>query len=211
MPIFERNGEKVLFIHIPKTGGTAIEEYFSSESTMTFLGMHPSPSLKICPQHFTVTDLKVLLGSDYWSMACAVIRDPYKRMESEFFFRTEDQFNKFGQRPDFSSWLIDRMNQVRRNPLFLDNHFRPQIEFIDSDITIFRFEEGLEIVIDEISRVLGINKITSLQHKNVSSKKDIKWSLDALHCVNQYYRSDFKEFGYPMKKLNLNFFVNRTK
>ena len=131
-------------------------------------------------------------------------------MESEYFFRSEEQFQKFGQRPDFSSWLIDRISQVRRNPFFLDNHLRPQIEFIDSDVSIFRFEEGLEIVIEEVSRILGIDEITNLQRKNVGAKQKIEWSVDALNCINDYYRSDFEEFGYPNKKKKLLFFPSQN-
>jgi len=206
MPIFERDSKKILFVHIPKTGGTTIEDIFSAHSSMTFYSLNPSPSLKVCPQHLTFSDLRILLGRDYWNQAFSIIRDPYERMESEFYFRTENQYKKFGRRPDFSAWLIDCINSVRKNPFLLDNHFRPQTDFIDSEVTIFRLEDGLDIVVDEVSKLLGIQKISEPERKNVSEKRLLEWSLDALNCINDYYHYDFEELGYSRRRKKLNFF-----
>ncbi|MEJ8566903.1 sulfotransferase family 2 domain-containing protein [Elongatibacter sediminis] len=207
MPLFEKNGVKVLFLHIPKTGGTSIEKALGSQSTMTFYSRIQPTELRVCPQHMVVRDLFMLLGSKGWDHAFSVVRNPYDRIESEYCFRSDIGDNRYGQKIDFSTWVLTSLHKSKRKPWFWDNHFRPQTDFIDSNVTLFRYEDGIETAVREAQAWLGLKQVRSLEIMNASERKRQTWSADALNSFNDFYANDFKELGYRKRNKTLRFFL----
>ena len=203
MPIFERNDLKILFIHIPKTGGTSIEEYLSKHFKMSFHSIGVPFPMKITPQHLQINDLKVILNGKSWDYAFSVVRNPYDRIISEYFYITEWTKNKWGRRPEFNMWIIENLNKLKNNPFHLDNHLRPQYEFIDGEIEIFKFEDGIEKIIKYLSDKFNLPLPSKRIHKNKSKKERVEFSLEALEKVNEIYKKDFELFGYNIKHKNL--------
>ena len=201
MPIFEKNGVKILLVHIPKTGGTSLEHWLKKETTMSFFSPIPPGGLMICPQHLQVGSLKVLLGGALWHWACAIVRNPYDRMESEYFWRTDEQFKNLGVRPDFSTWVINNIRAAKQNPYHLDNHLRPQTDFIDTEVKIFKFEEGLALVVHELSEQLSIDIPVDFDivKLNASDRQEVNWSVEALNLANSHYKNDFIQLKYQKK------------
>lgn len=86
MPLLR--SEKILFIHIPKTGGTSIE---AALKTIGPLELFDSSSTNQCqelfghsPQHCTIQEL-AKLGISYKDyQTFAVVRHPYERVVSEY-------------------------------------------------------------------------------------------------------------------------------
>ena len=200
MPLFELNRKRVLFIHIPKTGGTSIESLFCTNAAMTFFSPTPPEGLNVCPQHLTINDLELLLGKNYWDWSFTIVRDPYSRLESEYWFRTGLGSHRYGKGTEFSDWVLKSIENVLKNRCFWDNHFRPQTDFFKDGVTIFRFEEGLELAVERAARELGMELETSLKKKNASEKKAVHWTREALDAVNEIYRNDFHELGYKQRK-----------
>jgi hypothetical protein len=206
MPLFQKNGKTVLFVHIPKTGGTSIEDLLSSYTDMIFYSRIVPSNLKVCPQHLPFRDLRLLLGSGYWDWSFSIVRNPYDKLESEFCFRNDVGDHRYGQQIDFSTWIIESLTRVAENPCFWDNHFRPQTDFLDSDVTIFKYEDGLDDVISEAAQILDVEITQTLESKNSSKRQNISWSLDALTLVNSFYSNDFEQLGYKKRNKKLSFF-----
>lgn len=168
--------------------------------TMTFFSSIAPSSLKVCPQHLQVNDFKILLGQQEWSWLFSVVRDPYDRIESEYHWRTDPQFKKSGVRPDFSQWVINNLNNAQKNPFIFDNHLRPQTDFIDSDVEIFKYENGLYVITTELEKHFDIPKGLNLLNDNKSLRDEVHWSNEALNLTNSFYRNDFAQLNYDKRK-----------
>ena len=88
MPIYRINNRNVLFIHVPKTGGTSVERY---------LGLYAQPALHnqgakllrpvkdatftpaLAMQHFHAELLEAMFPPDFFDYAFMVVRHPAAR------------------------------------------------------------------------------------------------------------------------------------
>ena len=54
--------------------------------------------------------------------------------------------------------MIETINTAKELPFHFDNHIRPQLEFIDNEADIFTFEDGIDFIIEKLSKKLGIQR-----------------------------------------------------
>jgi len=206
VPIFHTLNKKVLFIHIPKTGGTSIEKWLSKDiDHIEFYSKYPTVNMKVTPQHLAKKDLIAFIGN-HFDYEFSIVRDPYQRIESEFFYRMGlDKVTDMSTVVDnFSNWVLYNLDELRRNESHSDNHFRRQIEFLDDSVTVFKFEDGLENVIEHLQKEVSFSGGNKRLSKHKASKRlPVRWSRRALYKFNQYYGADFMEFDYPMKRTNV--------
>lgn len=212
MPIFSlENKKQVLFVHIPKNGGTSIECSFQTICKPKLLTPGPPRFLKCSPQHLTLSDLQVLgFQPQDFDYSFAIVRNPYKRIESEYFFsihvRTRSiDFSESLISPldpkakeeveDFSAWAVRNMNSYKMNRNHADNHFIPQSEFIDDTVEdIYFFEDGMESILEKISKKIGITLPN--EHRFKTDKFPLVWSKEATELANQIYKVDLEKYGY---------------
>ncbi len=206
MPAFTVNNKNILFIHIPKTGGTSIEAWLSKHSSngINFFSTEHLPFLKCVPQHLTYSELKVFLASfmsfDY---IFTIVRNPYKRLESEYFYRTEKVIQKAIKRPDFSIWALRQLHFYQADKYHLDNHLRLQVDFLDKDVEVFRFEDGINNIIQHIAKKLDVSSPSTFPTKNTSKKEPIEWSSELLARFNSIYMNDIIQLGYPKEQYKI--------
>lgn len=198
MPIFRIDQRKIAYIHIPKTGGTSIETWLSSCGEMSYYSTVVPTFLKCSPQHFTLSYLQ-LLEPEMTTDIFSIVRDPYDRAESEYFYRTKNQNPKL--RPKFSIWFLKHLDIVKRNPHHFDNHFMPQAYFVEDGVKVYRFEDGLDSIIKKVATRYEIPLPQTTPVTNVSKRTDLKWSTELLDRFNKYYDVDFKKFGYSPKSI----------
>ena len=200
MPYIEHDGKRILFVHIPKTGGTSIESWMNSISPLRLYNPIPPRGLRLTPQHLRMADIDAMFGANYFDFVFTIIRDPYKRIESEFKMRTDRSVDVIAQKGLFKPWLDDVLNIAESDPFFLDGHLIPQWEYLTESCTIYRFEDGIGSIIKDVAEKTGFPLPDETPHHQDSSdfKIEINWETNSIIAVNQKYQADFENLGYEM-------------
>ena len=207
MPYFEELN--ILFIHIPKTGGSSVEKYFEKKinkklsknflysKTEKFNEMHSY-------QHMTFNEilknkelLKININDE--TFIFTIVRNPYERIISELFFRK--MINKSSS-PEYVEKKI--INYLKSKETY-DNHKIPQYSFIifensmiNNNIKIIKTEN-----LNNDMKYLGFNDF-----ENIEELKTHRNNLDyysylnnnSIKNINEYYVLDFIIFDY--KQIN---------
>lgn len=199
MPSIDVNGRRVLFIHIPKTGGTSVTRWLQGLGRLRLHADTKPEGLKIAPQHLTFADVDCMLGADLFDYAFTVVRNPFTRMDSEFRMRQKlRQGGFFGGALHFSTWLDRAIIDTRANATHFDSHIRPQWHFISDRLRVFRFEDGMPNILQQISRDLGIPAPATVPHAlTTPGIPPVRWDRPDILRMQEFYRKDFDHFGYP--------------
>ena len=199
----------LLFIHIPKTGGTKIEDnlreiYDEELFSMIPNDIFPEPYQNISLQHqLYVTFLKFpkLINFDLEKVKIfTVIRNPYNRIISGLFWRN---LIKKISKPDEVFEVIKNKYLYRDD---LDNHNLPQHKFITDSkgklipgIRIFH-TETLNEDNEELNKFLGTE--IDIFHKKANTDYSKYLNNDSIQLINEFYQRDFEIFNFEMKKIN---------
>tara|TARA_B100001248_G_C27393062_1_gene463621 strand:+ start:961 stop:1581 length:621 start_codon:yes stop_codon:yes gene_type:complete len=205
MPYYKQ--KNILFIHIPKTGGTVIENALKKETKQTLYGNKNNwnePYRGISPQHLfynTIFKNKRILNVDFQNIKVfSVVRNPYDRIVSDLFW------NKLIE-PTFTA---KEVNNVIRNIYFgkckknLDNHNVPQYKFVTDEnseliksIKILK-TETLNESNNTLNEFLGFN--INIFQKNVNKNYREYLNKESISIINEKYKKDFELFDYEMIK-----------
>jgi len=190
----------LLFIHIPKTGGTSYEEYMLGRTRTRLWGrqnIFPDPNVnKISLQHQTYQTIytyRELLEIEFNNKLKKVdcVRMPYDRIVSDIFWL------KFNSETDSQEEIYDTIRHHYFQRDDLDNHNIPQYKFVTDeneklipDITLLKMEN----LTDELQ------KYGFPDYKGPSKSKSYREYLnkDSIRLINVIYKKDFEMFGYPM-------------
>jgi hypothetical protein len=208
MPYFKNNETNILFIHIPKTGGTSVDIYLSkkfdiplnNKSLFLFLkpdlakeyNIHINSSL----QHMTMNTIlkysKIFNINFKKLKIMTIVRNPYDRIISDLFFYNLIDVNTTQEQTfEIIKEYISNSN--------LDNHNIPQYLFITNDqkkifsnIIIMRTK-----TLTDNMHSLGFKDFN--QHVNTNNNKinsDNYLNNDSIKLINTYYHYDFEILGY---------------
>lgn len=220
MPVFTKNGKNILFIHIPKCGGSAINDVFRRMGYKILLnmsGLPPQESLVASPQHLTWTELKNVIKYTEINEIFTVARNPYERLMSEYSWVTRSIDNPI-ELPDFDQWAMDQISKAMVDPNQADNHIRPMVDFIPSDLSckVFRYEAGLSIISEMYAAEDNIYPPLMRELKRISRPGSIGKAIlqreellsglrpSSLEAINNYYKDDFMSFLYPLRSSGVN-------
>ncbi len=201
MPFFEKDGSVSLFVHIPKTGGSSIEAHLQKFSKMFFYssGRLQSPITRVSPQHYPVSALRSIFGNGFWVQGFAIVRNPFDRIVSEYNY----QKNLFWPTiPPFEIWLEKVLHIARDDPFYLDNHLRPQVDFVDNTLRIFKYEAGLDKIILEIEKTMNIESNSKLPVKLKFDSPSVSFSSRSIDAITKFYGADFSVFKYSTTPLS---------
>lgn len=202
MPVFTKNDFSILFIHIPKTGGTTVESAFLAAGwTMAHrlggpLGRRPG-NAPCSPQHMHGALLREVFAGRRFDRVFCISRHPLDRFASEFRFRAAAGHPLAKAGIDaFARAALWRFE--KRNPFVLDNHIRPQSEFPWAECRIFRLEDGMGRILAEMSE--GLPEPAPALPDEVKMRSDS--ALDAAMSpatvarLRKFYDADFRAFDY---------------
>lgn len=203
MPFITYNNKNVLFVHIPKTGGTSISTWMQDLAPLHLQGTRTPNSMIVSPQHLTNHDVNALFADGFFDYRFTIVRSPYDRMASEYAFRVAvaERTNR-PSLPTFALWLEQVLERMKTHPVHLDNHLRPQTDFIGSGVEVFRYEDGLEAAVRRVANMIGAPTDIVMGHERVSDPDAtaIEWDLQDRLRINRAFREDFDVFGYDMIK-----------
>lgn len=213
MPYFKNDEINILFIHIPKTGGTSVNRYLSNKYSIPltnqslFIPMKkndllPRPYNNKSLQHQPLKIIKKykdILRVNFNNITIfATVRNPYERIVSDLF-----HFSLINRHSN-GNQVCNVIKRYIRADIF-DNHNLPQHKFIededgniDDKIIIMKNESLGEDMIKngytDFNRKDNLNKTGKINHMDYLNKESIK-------IINEYYNKDFELFGYEKVKL----------
>ena len=201
MPFFKELN--TLFIHIPKTAGISVNKYLEYKSVIAkykkfdplYLSIIKTKLPKhISYYHHTYNDIKDIYSN--FDKKFTIIRNPYDRMISEYFFRMSTCEWKKNENKTHSEDLADFIPWFLNNEKNFDNHKLPQYQFIqgiEDKITILRFENLKEDFKNYFNEELNVN----FKYGNYTrSKYQDYYTPQTKELVYNYYQQDFIQFNY---------------
>ena len=214
MPVYTKEGKNILFVHIPKTAGASINDAFLksgfSSSWINIPAVSKIPNQKPCnPQHFHAELVKkYILGSIDLSFSFTVIREPLRRLISEYTWHNMDARKyilDFGYDSkffdDFQIWAINQFNLYKKNNYHEDNHLRPQSEFIIEDLDLFQIT-NMHILSKRLFD-LGVKKIEKVNVSNsVEPPKTFEANKNFKEIFFDMYDVDYNVFGFKRPFIN---------
>jgi hypothetical protein len=203
MPVFFKGSRRVLFIHVPKAGGTSIEAFFEDNGFKTaYLDRGGSPEslnpVRRCsPQHMPAALLQTLFDPQAFDFVFMTVRHPIRRLMSKFAMETLSG----GTREDFAPWVERMMQLVAADRWAMDNHLRPQTDFWLAESQVFKLEDGFgEAFIDCLQARIGLpfaqRVVRRDMHADVTAPDYMSLDTELRKVIRNYYDVDFKRFGY---------------
>lgn len=214
MPYFEtQSNEDILFIHIPKAGGSSIEKYFCNkykvESTKMKLHGYLDDKLKKKYRAFSSTSMQHLSYDLIYKMRkelnipfetkkikiLASVRNPYDKVLSDMFF---NKLLNPGTSPENTFELM----KVYLSKDCYDNHNIPQYTFVTQneklidDIIILKQE-----TLTEDMKKLGYSDFNEWENRTFNGINCVyrnHLNRDSINLINKVFAKDFELFGYDM-------------
>ena len=202
MPVFVKDDRRVLFVHVPKTGGSAIEDAFRDDGWEVYFldrraRRHPVSQLRTCsPQHMHADLLGQTLRLDRMDVSVMVVREPLARFRSEYLWRHR---REPGLEPaDVEAWGRRVLRRYDGDPFVLDNHVRPQVRFRVPGVRVHRYEDGLQAAVDDAAAVCGLPapRVAAAPEPSARSSRDVPLTAALEETLREFYREDFAELGY---------------
>lgn len=210
MPIFRKDGRNVLFIHVPKAGGSTVERVFGTSGYQVLYrdpktGPNSVNRLRRCsPQHMHAEMLTKNFRLAAFDLIFMVTRDPMARFRSEYGMRNSTSLQN-GTVEDVDQWADKAFRRYLSDQFVFDNHIRPQSEFHIGKCHVYRLEDGLDHLVRELNSRFGfgldehIPRVMDRRSASGSASSDVQLSPALQHRLQDFYREDFTRFGYPLK------------
>jgi len=200
------NLKKLWYVHIPKTGGSLIEELFINyklainfENWESFgiKTRHPSPWHTL-PRKFKQLDFSKL-------NVFVSIRDPVQRILSEFVW----QQNRTIKYNEINKWVVESLKSHVKNNNTKDNHFEPQNKFITDyygntipydNILIcdkYNYQKNIKDFVKRNNlKIIKFDQAITNMSKYHSNKTHYDYYYNQLkpetvQLIKNYYRDDF--------------------
>lgn len=206
MPVLHKAGTAVLFVHVPKTGGTSVERYFVQNGwTLDWRDGVAGPGtansyLKCSPQHVEARRLDEFFRLERFDAIFSTVREPIARFRSEYCMRHVTDLRT--DPASVESWAQSAFAAYDEDQFAFDNHLRPQHEFIVPGASVYRLEAGLEVMVEDLNERFGLGLMGELPRASdrvVESgvpSRDVVVSDRLERLLRDFYAQDFVDFEY---------------
>lgn len=219
--IYQRGNRRILFVHIPKTGGTSVRSLLEKNNWQE-TEVPPIPhthqrEIHGIPDSHHRHRILVNLWDKTWEYEFGLVRNPYDRFVSRTKTTIRDISNSYNINPsalgNFSAQALN-VWQFLTEKLFDeegigtdDNHWRPQSEFTCLDTSVFKLESQTDEMMNELKSLEIISPDSVIERENISkdffSSYNVGWHTrpDLHDAFVNFYRDDFEEFKYDVLNL----------
>lgn len=181
--------KKLIFIHIPRTGGTSIRQLFD----FPLLGFQTKAA-----------DLKAKLG-DRWGeyFKFGIVRNPWDRLVSQYMFLREDPIGSKYQFPGglaenetFREWIHRRLGHIPFSGDFYSREWFGDSEG-NSLLNFVVYFENYEADVRHVLSQFNMNP-EELPHLNKSNRSHYRdyYDEETAEIVRQNFSKDIERFGY---------------
>ena len=201
MPIYTKKKEKILFIHIPKCGGSTFSDFLirnKYEESLTVRGksINDIEFWKSSPQHLHRDVLKELLNFDKFNKILTIVRNPFERLKSEYYWLLKSGIIK-EQEIAPAKWFNNLIDKYNIDKYIYDNHIRPQNEFLLSESKVFKLEEqginkAIEYALNKSPFILFNKKLK----KTMKDESIDNQFLEIESKIKKFYSEDYRILGY---------------
>jgi len=203
MPVFFQGRRRILFIHVPKAGGTSIETFFEANGFKTFYldrgeSFESLNEVRRCsPQHMHAALLQALFDTAAFDYVFMMVRHPERRLLSKFVMENGETESV----EKLEDWILRVFSGVSANPGFLDNHLRPQSDFLVPEAKVFKLEDGLdEPFVTRLEAESGFkfsNRVVRREMHSGFRTPNLEMVRPGIReLIRNYYACDFREFAY---------------
>lgn len=208
MPV--SHNRKIIFIHIPKAGGSSIEKALGLYGADNRGNNAPDPDILYgvengrALQHLTALEIKSRIPPDIWEkyFKFSFVRNPFARLVSEYSWRSEKL--KKNKLPDISfsefidQFLLPAMDGADKD--VLADHFKPQTEFIFNRNNLLvdfvgrleNFSEDFQILCGKIGIKIRPPHINKTKHRDYREYYD----PETRKSVSKIYQKDLEKLNY---------------
>jgi len=181
------------FAHIPKTGGSSVETAMRAAGAVRALHYHKRLKYLSCSlQHMQAELFDIFVPPAFYEAGFCVTRYPVARLVSEYRWRqTLDHVKE-----PFDIWVRKQLKAYAKDPYILDNHIRPQHEFVGQKIEVLRFEDRMDKVLSRVAQITGLALNLDTHVRKPKVKEQLTWSPETRAAALRFYHADFGAFGY---------------
>ena len=186
--------KRVVFLHVPKTGGTTIKRIFGIDKLN-----NSDPTIRPSLQHLTCTLLRNEMGAEKYDQyyKFAFVRNPWARIVSDYFWR--QQLPKKRPVLPFSEFVLNAQSLVRSGNYYdqeFGDHFIPQINYTTDVDDVFSFEsfaESVHTVAEKLN--VQIDPISSKEPKPYDKYWQYYDQKSRL-IIAEIYAEEIEQFGF---------------
>lgn len=203
MPMIVAEGKLLFFVHVPKSGGSSIEEYlvrrFGGPLSM-YAGQdwveRRAKGVIIPPTHLTAKALEDVMPPNT-AYCFTQVRNPLQRTLSQYRWQAgRSRISRFG----FSTWLRIVLRCARIDGRAYYNHIRPQSDLVPADCEVFKLEDGFEPLVGRLDEVVG-SSAPEVEIGHLLRAKSVPTTVcrEDVEAIQDFYRSDYERFGYELE------------
>ena len=216
MPIYLTEKGALLFAHVPKCGGSSVEDILlqrfgernSAFLDRRFLG-RGQPWTRTSPQHATAKAIHALFPKSFFRITLATVRHPAIRLRSAF-LQLRDVHGFIPKGMAFGDWLAELPGLRRYAPDTWDHHVLQMSDFVPEGAVAFPIEHGVEpliawldVQLENVDGPRSAIKAHSMSERLQDAGREpgppIHLGDAELDTIWAMDRMDYERFGYGRK------------
>ncbi len=211
MPIVKTGSKLIYYAHVPKCGGSAVQDYLSARfGPLAFEDRrhtgHSERDLwsRTSPQHIDKRSLSRLFPPAFFDAQFTIVRHPVARIVSAYHFQLEVE-SRISKQTKFHDWLLELEEGLSENPFLFDNHVRPMSDIVPEGAKVFYLEHGLDALVPFFDDIVGDRATPrSVGHTNKrgdfakTAGDKVAPTEEDMKIISSIYAEDFERFGYAI-------------